>query len=76
MRILKDEHLDAPISMAPGDQLELTYTPPHRAEQVLLTSDFTEAAVIDYVAAFQLDDDELKRLGLAKAIGGLFGAKV
>lgn len=80
MRVLITENC-APINLAPGDQIQLTYkeqTPRFfggvkTTEHVLMSHPFTEARIVDRLAIVELEGGELTALGMDQGIAGVFG---
>lgn len=63
----------SPVHLIPCDTLSLTYTDPHGVKTEVCRKTVDRHMVVDEGIIFELDEKELKTLGLKDAIGGLFG---
>ena len=82
MKVRADKNLDEPIHVEPGDVFQLVWHPPRRRflggkkdEIVLLEQKIEKRMTVNYVAALDLNEEELQQLGLIEALIGLFGNK-
>lgn len=78
----------SPINVMPGDSIQLAWSEDvvveglfgrrrlSHSDEVLLSETFTESRVVDRVAIVELDDGELRALGMSQGIAGVFGRAV
>ncbi len=66
-------------TVCPGDTFSVVYQETANVRivkrDVLTTHEITEAMTIDRVAVAELEGDELKALGMSKALAGIVGTK-
>ena len=74
MRVLARQK-QRPISVRPGDAIQLTYTDPCGKVTQLKAHTFDNYRVFDDFAVVELDKPELDKLGMKSAIAGVFGER-
>ncbi len=77
MKLLKGQPI-SPIDAAPGDTVVIEYRDENGVVNEVLRAEIEEAVVYDYAAALQLDEGDLRAMGLPsldKGLAGLFGRR-
>lgn len=72
MKILERKSIP-PISLLPGDTLSCVYTDVKGKRHELATHEATEVQTIDTTLIAELDESNLKALGLKSGLAGIFG---
>ncbi len=77
MKIRKAENI-SPIYLSPGDSIELQYEETNldtrkMTKRTLAKEVVERSMTVDRIAIVDLDDEELKPLGMDDAIAGVFG---
>jgi fructose-1,6-bisphosphatase len=73
MKILARNNNMAPIYMAAGDSIVLSYTDERGVKREVLRKTVGRAMIVDDAVVFDLDKKELKKMGWKDGIGGAFG---